>query len=61
MFNRHKHEWEKVSETMIPSFFERYDVISRLPNIGSWMYERKHVVIMECKCGKIKRIIRATS
>ena len=61
MFKQHKHDWEKVSEATIPSFFERFDGAARIPNAGNWMYERKHVVTMECKCGKIKKIIRAFS
>ncbi len=61
MFKRHKHEWEKVSEATIPSFFERFDGVGRVANIGNWFYERKHVVIMECKCGKIKRLISSSS
>ena len=61
MLKRHKHEWEKVSEVTIPSFFERYDGAGRIPTAGNWMFERKHVVVMECKCGKIKRLIKAFS
>ena len=60
MFSRHKHAWEKVYEATVPSFFERFDGIGGLQNMGNWMYERKHVVIMKCKCGKIKRILRGS-
>lgn len=55
----HQHQWEKVSEAILPSLFERQPGLSRFPNMGGWMYERKHVVIFECKCGKLKRIVEA--
>ena len=58
MLKRHKHEWEKLSELIVPSFYERFE-ISGIPNMGAWVYERKLVVFMKCRCGKIKRIIHA--
>jgi len=57
---RHKHEWETVSESIVPSFSDRFGAIAGLPNIGTWVYERKLVINMKCKCGKTKKIIRAS-
>lgn len=57
--NRHRHEWEKVSEVTVESFFERYQGTLRLLNMGGWIFERKTVTFLRCKCGKTKRVIYA--
>ncbi len=57
---RHKHEWETVYETMIPSFSDRFGAIAGLPGVGAWVYDRKQVIVLKCKCGKTKKIVRAS-
>ena len=57
---RHKHDWEKVSEVTVESIAERFQGgLGRFPNMGTWMYERKTVTHLECKCGKTKTIVFA--
>jgi len=50
-----KHEWNKVSETILPSAFEQVkNNIHGEVNFMPWMLRRKAIIILACKkCGKL--------
>lgn len=57
---RHKHNWEQISEVTVESLSERFQGgLRNFPNMGTWMYERKTITRLRCECGKTKRVILA--
>jgi len=55
-----KHQWEKVSETTLPSAQEQTAASMMKPEYlqPEWFYQKTHIVIMQCKnCGKIDKTV----
>jgi len=53
-----KHEWNTVAEQVLQSAFEQMGAVTEVKRVCSWVFEKKHIVILNCnKCGKIKEIV----
>ena len=67
MFNFCKHEWEKVSETTLPSALEQGITTGIVPNMYPAhgeeatnqlriFYQKQYVLVLKCKkCGKLDK------
>jgi hypothetical protein len=54
-----KHEWEKMSDTIIRAMPEEMlENIAEINGNGSGVFDVKHIVILACKkCGKIYKSV----
>lgn len=59
-----KHKWEKVSDVVTESTFEMSMRVANETCKGKLnlphqlcVDERKHIVILKCDCGKVKKIV----
>ena len=61
LFSACKHEWEKVSEVVLPSPFEQMketDLVERLMKAPSVNFVKKFILVLACKkCGAINKTV----
>ena len=52
-----KHEWEILSETILPSPYEQMEERAvELKHVIAWFFVKKLIVIISCKkCGKLDK------
>ena len=55
-----QHEWDKVSETVLPSGYEQMEAgntkFDRMSGVS--LFRKKYILVLSCKkCGKVKKVV----
>jgi len=60
-----KHQWEKVSDQVLPSAWEQYAQVNAgsinkmgKASIPVWMFQKSHILVLKCTlCGKLDKTV----